>query len=229
MKSKYILILALIMAIVTTVLFRQYLQQLDKKYRDSQNLVEVVVAKQDIKKNQKVVQDNLEYKFVNAESVLPEAIKKPSDIVGSYAITDIKAGETLLSIRFTNQIQEKELITRKIKEGYRAVAIEANYVESVSNLIQPEDYVDITFSEKSGSGIATQTLLENVRVLAVGKRIIPKENMTQEQASAPQQNQGQAEYSSVTVELKPEDIVKLVNADEKGDIKFVLRSKMSPN
>jgi pilus assembly protein CpaB len=228
MKSRYILISALIMAIVTTVLFRQYLQQLDKKYRDTQNLIEVVVANQDIKKNQKATRDILEYRFVNAESVLPNAVKKLSDIEGSYAITDIIAGEPLFASRFTNQFKEKELITRKIKDGHRAVAIEVNYVESVSNLIEPEDYVDVTFSEKVGNTIATQTLLENVRVLAVGKRIIEKENLSKDEAVVPQ-NQTQVEYSSVTVELKPEDIVKLVNADERGNIKFVLRSKVSPD
>ena len=34
------------------------------------------------------------------------------------------------------------------------------------------------------------------------------------------------EYSSVTLELKPEDAVKLVNASEKGDLHLTIHSKI---
>jgi pilus assembly protein CpaB len=221
MKSRNILIAALIMAIVTTILFRQYLKELDKKYKSGQNKISIVVSKQNIAKNQKVTNEMLELKDFSADSVHPEAVKKIEDLVGDYALTDIKQGEVLFASRFADQFKESELVTRKISEGYRAIAIETNYVESVANLIQPEDYVDITFSEKAkDSSIQTQTLLENVRVLAVGKRIVESNNGSTEKTS-------QVEYSSVTVELKPEDILKLANADERGNIKFVLRSKVT--
>lgn len=232
MKSRNILIAALIMAIVTTILFRQYLKELDKKYKSNQNRVSIVVAKQGIAKHQLVTKEMLEIKEFSADSVHPEAIMKVDDVLGNYALTDIKPGETIFLSRFTNQFKENELITRKIREGYRAVAIEVNIVESVANLIQPEDYVDVTFSEKlaiSGGStqIKTETILENVRVLAVGKRIVVNEKLNKEPSGA-EHNSNSVEYNSVTLELKPEEIVKLINADERGNIKFVLRSKISP-
>jgi len=98
----------------------------------------------------------------------------------------------------------------------------------VANLIQPEDYVDViyTFQEETNSKkFQTATLFENVRVLAVGKRIIEKNGNKENSDKAEGE---QVEYTSVTVELKPEDIIKIVNADEKGNIKFVLRSKITP-
>jgi pilus assembly protein CpaB len=233
MKSRNILIAALIMAIITTVLFRQYLKELDKKYKANQHKISIVVAKQGIGKYQKVTPELLELREFSEDSVHPEAIKKVEEIVGNYALTDIKAGEILFTSRFTNQFKEKELITRKIREGYRAISIEANFVESVTNMIEPEDYVDITFSEKIPQPnntflIKTETLLDNVRVLAVGKRIIANEAAIKDPKAGEQQQANQVEYSSVTVELKPEEILKIVNADEKGNLKFVLRSKIAP-
>lgn len=216
------------MAVITTVLFRNYVRGIENKYKEKQKQVTIVVPKTDIKKNQKVTKENLELKEFSADSVHDEAIKNIEAIEGNYALVDLKAGEVLFASRFINQSQESELITRKIKEGYRAVAIGANYVESVANLIQPEDYVDVIYTlqdETNSKKFQTTTLFENVRVLAVGKRIIEK----------PVKNEGsdkaegeQVEYTSVTVELKPEDVMKIINADERGNIKFVLRSKITP-
>jgi pilus assembly protein CpaB len=176
MKSKHILILALIMALITSLLFSQYLKNLDKKYKKNQNKINVIVAVMDISKNQKVTKEMLQIKSLPAEVVLPKAVLKMEDIEGKYALIDIKAGEMLFTDRFTDQYEETEQITRKIREGYRAVSVEVNYIESVSTLVQPEDYVDVVFTEKikqTGTNeiVNTTSLLQDVRVLAVGKRI----------------------------------------------------------
>jgi pilus assembly protein CpaB len=230
MKSRNILIAALIMAVVTTILFRQYLSELDKKYKKAQNKVSIVVSNQNIAKNQKITKEMLKVKEISADSVHPEAVRKVEDLIGDYALTDIIAGEELFDSRFTNQFEEDKLITRKIQEGFRAIAIEVNYVESVSNLIGPEDYVDVVFTEKTTANtVESKTLLENVRVLAVGKKIIENEAASKSLNNTTNKDVKAAEalYNSVTVELKPEDVIKLANSDEKGNIKFVLRSKIA--
>ena len=229
MKSKTILVIALIMAGITTFLFKQYITGLENKYKSEQKRVTIVVPKADIKKNQKVTEENFELKEFIAVSVHPEAVKKIEDVVGNYALIDIKAGEVLFATRFSNMFEESELITRKIKEGYRAVAIGVNYEESVATLIQPEDFVDVistTPDDANNKKLQTTTLFKNVRVLAVGKRIVEKDKNTN--TSTDKTVKEEVEYSCVTVELKPEDIMKIVNADESGNIKFVLISKIAP-
>jgi pilus assembly protein CpaB len=228
MKSKYILIAAIIMGIITTVLFRQYIVNLDKKYKESQKIISVVVPKADIKKNQMVTKDMLELKDFSAASVHPQAVRKIENIAGQYALVDMKAGEILFASRFTNQFKETEQITRKIKDGYRAVSIGVTDVESVSSLINPENYVDVVSTTGDKNNPQTVTLLTNVRVLAVGKRITEKDTAVKTTDKLVQNDKANGDYTSVTVELKPEDIVKIVNADEKGDIKFVLRSQLAP-
>lgn len=229
MKSKFILIGALLFAIVTTFLFSNYVKNLDNKYKNDKNLVNVVVLKQNIKKDQKVTSDMLEVKAYSANSILSGAIKNIKDIDGSYALVDLKAGEQLFTDRFSNQTNESEFLSRKVKEGNRAISIEANYVESVSTLIEPGDYVDVVFSEKAKDGtINTQTILENIRVLAVGKRMEESTSAAAAGAKSPTQgaaNTTQAEYNSITLELNPDQIKTIDNADERGNLKFVLRSK----
>jgi len=219
MKSKYILIIALIMAIVTTVLFRQYIVSLDNKYKKANQIVTVVVPKVDIKENQKVTKEMIELKEMSGSAVHPQALKKISDVEGKYATTDLKAGEILFASRFTDMFTENQVITRKIQDGFRAVSIGVNDISAVTKMIQPEDYVDVIFTINGQTNI----ILENVRVLAVGKRL------TETDPASTDKNAAQtADYGTVTLELYPADIVKVINADETGSVKFVLRGKLTP-
>lgn len=235
MKSKFILAIAIIFTVVTTILFSNYLKDLDKKYKSDNNLVQVVVLKQDIKKNQVVTKDMLELKSYSENAVLPEALKDTKGIEGSFALVDMRAGEMLFADRFTTQTKEKEVLARKIGKGNRAVSIGVNYVKSVSTIIEPEDFVDIIYSKKDANGaFTTSTLLENVRVLAVGQRIAEPQNSASAsdtaksivQGSNNNNDSGQARYSSITLELNPKQVEQVTNAEMSGDLKFVLRSKL---
>ncbi len=230
MKSRNILFLALIMAVITTFLFNKYLKELDQKYKKNENMVSIVVPRVSINKHQKITKEILEYIELETESVHPEAIKTMEEIVGKYSLNDMKKGEALFLDRFLDQFREDKFVTRKIREGFRAVSIEVNIVESVSNLIEPEDNVDVIFSEQIKQDgvenkVNTEMLLENIRVLAVGKRLNEKENKDIKETD---DKNDVVEYISVTLELKPQDIVKLINADERGSIKLTLRSKIFP-
>lgn len=88
-------------------------------------------------------------------------------------------------------------------------------------MIEPEDWVDVVYTETIDNGSGEQTvsrmLLENVRVLAVGRLMI--ESSTKEDY---------VEYSSVTLELLSPDAVKLIQASERGTLHFILRSRIIP-
>jgi len=231
MKSKFILIGAVVFAVVTTILFSKYINGLDNKYKNDKSLVQVVVLKQDAKKNQKITQDMLEVKAYNSNSVLPAAIKDIKEIDGSYTLIDMKAGELLFADRFTNQTKETEVLTRKIKEGNRAISIAVTYVQSVSTIIEPEDYVDIICSVKNTNGtFITITILENIRVLAVGERLTESKNIATtdnaKNAVATASNGSQAKYASITLELNPKQAEQIINAEANGDLIFDLRSKL---
>lgn len=231
MKSRNILILALLMALITTFLFSKYLKDLDKRYKSSDKKISVVAANSIIKKNQKVTIDMLKIKELPEEAVHPEAARKVEEIAGKLALTDIKDGEILFQSRFANQFEEKELITRKIRQNFRAVSIEVNFVESVSNFIEPEDYVDVVFTEEIATSgthkiVNTGFILQDVRVLAVGQRLTEKD-MGQQSEKDPKKSDNDIEYVSVTLEVTPADALKLINVDTKGHVKLLLRSKMS--
>lgn len=228
MKSKFILIGAILFAVATTVLFSKYIKSLDNKYKNDKSLVQVAVLKQDVKKDQKVTADMLEMKSYSSNSVLPGAIKNIKDIDGNYAIVDMKTGEQLFAERFTNQSKEKDVLTRKIKEGNRAISIAVSYVQSVSTIIEPEDYVDVISSVKNSSGASTTTtLLQNIRVLAVGEKLTKLSTAASASNTAQSASSGsQAKYTSITLELNPKQAEQITNAEANGDLVFDLRSSL---
>jgi pilus assembly protein CpaB len=217
MRSKIILVMALLMALVTTVLFFNYMKKFDQVKVADESVVTVVAAKLAIKANTKITPELLQTIQIPAAHVLPQAVRNLTDAAGKIAVMDMAPGEILLSHHLKNQQEEALFVSKKVQEGYRAVTVGVNLVQSVSNLIEPGDYVDVvlTLTDKQLDRVVSTTINENLRVLAIGRRMVEAKSDTP-----------YAEFSTVTLEVKPEDAVKIVNADERGNINLLLRSRI---
>lgn len=220
MRSKIILMTALLMGIVTTGLFYQYTKKVAVEKVAATKTVEVVVAKEKIEKNERITAKQLEMVQMPEKVVLPQTLKKMADAEGKMATAVIEKGEPILSHRLVSEQEEGLYVSRKVREGYRAVSIGVNFNQSVSNLIEPEDVVDVVFikdsKDKANQQLLSSTmLLQKVRVLAVGRKMVTPD----------QQNKKYVEYSSVTVEVKPEDVLKLIQSSYEGKIHFILNKR----
>lgn len=179
-------------------------------------MTEVVVAATDIPQDQQILQEQIIVKEMPTDQVHAEMIQDITMAINQYTTADIKQDEVLMNHRIQEKEEEKEVVSRKINEGYRAVSTEVTYVTGVSNLIHPEDYVDVVLT--SDKNIETKIILEKVRVLAVGERMIEK-----------QIADAIVLYQAVTLELDQDDTVKLINADAHGALQLVLYSKSDVN
>jgi pilus assembly protein CpaB len=217
MRSKLILIMALVMGIVTTVLFFNYMKQFDDASLVNENLTDVVAAKQMIKKNELVTAAALQIIKVPTKGLHAQTVKTVDEAVGKISNTDLAPGEVLLSHHLQSEKEEALLVSRKVQDGYRALSVGVNLVRSVSNLIEPNDVVS-TPNDKTNVAVVSTLILENVRVLAVGRRMIESGTDTP-----------YVEYSSVTLEVKPQDGVNVINAGEKGSISLMLHTRVVPS
>lgn len=220
MRSKSILLLALLMGVVTTLLFYQYTKKISVEKTVAAKTIPIVVAKEKIKKNERITAKKLELVQMPEKAVLPQSLKNISDAEGKLADSVIEKGEPILSHRLVTEQEEGVYVSRKIKEGYRGVSVGVNINQSVSNLIEPEDLVDVVFikeSKDSSNPIPPEStiLLQKARVIAVGRKIVTPDHSKEKYV----------EYSSVTLELKQEDAVKLINASEQGKIHFILNKR----
>jgi pilus assembly protein CpaB len=220
MRSKLILTAALLMGIVTTVLFFNYMKQ----YKEApafknDKLIKFVAAKQDIPENTKISPGMLEIKQIPESGVHAQALKNSKDAEGKIAAANLAAGEILLPNHLKDQKEEAMFVSKKVRDGYRAVSIGVNIVQTVSNLIEPGDFVDVVYSKKDkvSETLLSKVILENVHVLAIGRRMVEAMPETP-----------YVEYSQVTFELIPEDGITAINADEdpEATISLMLHSRI---
>lgn len=221
MKTKLVLALAIIMGLITTYLFYDYMKQFDVEVVTQENMVNVIVAKEAIKKNQKISSEMVKRVQIPAAGVHAQAVSDVSEIVGLYATSTIEAGEAILTHRVQHEKEEMLFVSRKVQEGFRAVSVGVNFVRSVSNLIEPEDYVDVIFTKvikrpgQEQVEVKTELLLQNTRVLAVGRRMVDADS-----------DEPYVDYSSVTLELNTSDSITLIKASEEGDIQLILHTRL---
>jgi pilus assembly protein CpaB len=102
-----------------------------------------------------------------------------------------------------------------IPEGMRAVSVAVNDVVGVAGFVIPGTMVDVLVTGQTGASNSeniTQTILENVRVLAAGQKT------GQDREGKPQT------VPVITLLVSPEDAAKLTMASTQGKIQLALRN-----
>jgi pilus assembly protein CpaB len=112
-----------------------------------------------------------------------------------------------------------------LSPGMRAIAIPISSGSAAAGFILPGDRVDIMQAMRSEGGdggvqggYVAQTLLQNIKVLAI------------DQSSAPPKNGGQAQLGqTATLEVRPQEAEILAIAKARGDMTLTLRSYADVN
>ena len=157
-------------------------------------LFPVVVAATDIPAGMRVEPTNVKAVGVPADAKPEGSYTDPGELVGQIAKQSVYAGEIITANRFANTPGTSALAAI-IAEGKRAITVAVNNVVGVSGFILPGSRVDIIASE----GGQPRTILENIKVLAVGQVLNQEKN---EPMSA----------SAVTLEVDPEQAEIIANA-----------------
>ncbi len=136
----------------------------------------------------------------------PEAVDK---LKGSVARMSMYAGEPLRRSKLVGEGQS--FMSSILPSGMRAVATSINADTSAGGFILPNDFVDVIMTRKAdagqgGSGYITETILKNIRVLAIDQTI-------QEDEEGKKTRVGQ----TATLELTPEQAEIITVAQQMAD------------
>jgi pilus assembly protein CpaB len=222
MRSRTLFLLAILMGLITTTLYI-FTMNNEKSEAVATEMeierVEVVVAINQIQANQVITDELIEMKSIPFDQKPEASVQNKEDIINKIATTQIDANEVILNHRVQAIDEESTSLSKKIKDSSRGVSIGLDVVQSVSNLIEPEDYVDVIFTGLVKKGkeevLETKRIFSNVRVLAIGQKI----TLTNEDTEI-------VEFEEVTLELSPDETVKLVNAYETGNLHLALHSRI---
>lgn len=187
--------------------------------------VKVLVAKSDLVVGTQIGRENLHWQVWPQESVAPTYVVEGNklvdagkseekrltieDFIGAVVRLPIAAGQPLTP-GLVAQKGDRGFMAAVLQPGMRAMSIPVSVVSGISGFILPGDRVDIMWDVKKGRrGPFTQTLMQNIRVLAIDQK-------TQASGASP--------AKTVTLELTPKQVEALSLASNLGSLEFVLRS-----
>ena len=148
------------------------------------------------------------------EGIMPEGFFATiEEVVGQVSTTSISRGEILVAERFRRHSAGSTLAAL-VDENMRAVTVRVDDVVGVAGFLLPGNTVDVLASRKvSGKRAVTETILKNIKVLAVDQQASAEENEP-------------VIVRAVTLEMLPKQAEELVRARTEGTIQLTLRNPL---
>jgi pilus assembly protein CpaB len=245
--NKRFLLLALVLGVIGAILVYVTFSRSDKTNEAAPvGDTPVVVAKQDIAARTEITRSMLETRLVNKDAVAATAYSDPELVVGQVTRFPIETDEQITSSKVvpkTGSLAGSRSLSFVIPQGMRAMAVNVSEVINGGGLVLPGDYVDVlvTFdvdfakpndptSRETFYNYFTETLLQNVEVLAVSQGVVdivespdatPTANGQRVRNSEDEPRPGAA---TVTLALTPEQAQILFNAELNGRIRMAVRA-----
>lgn len=191
---------------------------------------DVLVAKSDIGLGQSVKPEDLEWQSWPAATASASFIRRDdrgdavTQLTGSIARSPMLAGEPVRDTKLVKG-DGSGFMAAILPTGMRAVSTEISPETGAGGFILPNDRVDVilTRRQKASDGesskdvITSETLLTNIRVLAI------------DQAVEEKNGQKVVVGKTATLELKPRQSETLARARQSGSLSLALRSLVDAN
>jgi pilus assembly protein CpaB len=148
------------------------------------------------------------------EGIMPEGFFATiEEVVGQVSTTKISRGEILVAERFRPHSAGSTLAAL-VDKNMRAVTVRVDDVVGVAGFLLPGNTVDVLASRKvSGKRAITETILKNIKVLAVDQQATAEENEP-------------VIVRAVTLEMLPKQAEVLFRARTEGTIQLTLRNPL---
>jgi len=214
---------ALVTAAIALAAIRHYLQERERQLLASavqaQATRPVVVAARDLQPGETIAVADLAVRqiptrFVASDGIGPEGAAR---LLGRRLTRGRRSGDAVAVADLDAPVSVS--LSARVQEGMRAVTIPVDELGSMAGQLRPGDRIDLYFFPQGGGEASRIGLLQSqVRVLATGS-----------------DSSGSAragDYSTLTLELGPEDAERVALAQHAGQLSTVLRgggdTTMSP-
>lgn len=176
----------------------------DTVAKSQADMIEIVVPKETIKAGTPITADMLEETQVPKRFVPSDAADESnkSDLIGKAPVGNLTKGVPI-SMSTVQGSSNPSSISLALASGHVARTFSLDAAASMSPLLKPGDYVTVTATFKAGNGSTQQTVAyQNVKVLATDATLQSSDGSSQS-----------AGYSTVTLELTPEQLSEIGTAD----------------
>ena len=230
MNKKLLMVMlgAFIMAVVVAMIVQASLAPSPKTVAVQPTGVNVLIAKKDLMKGETLKAQDVQWKNYPEDVIFEGMVKKPTEgepkVYNKVLLRDIVSGEPISTKSLIMDIEGGENnLSAKLAPGMRAVGVNVKADTTAGGFIAPGDRVDVIltyqlklkgevaqYSEGSVQRFASETILKNVKVMAVDQTY--KEKAFEAKVGR-----------TVTLEVNPEGAQILSMASSMGQISLSLR------
>jgi pilus assembly protein CpaB len=174
----------------------------------------VMTAAIDIPYGTKVEARHIRTMMLPEKSIPAGAIRTMENVEGYVSTAEILAGEILFKGRFVEH-NSGSTLAALVEPNKRAVTVRVDDVIGVAGFLLPGNFVDVlaTRVERSSKRAVSETVLRNIKVLAVDQTAKTDENEP-------------VVVRAVTLEMTPAQAEVLVKRKEEGTIQLTLRNPL---
>lgn len=220
LKTIVPLVVALALAGVAAKLGKDILSKGHASSGSGGNMTKLVLAKDDLSPGSAIKESDLVMRDMPTEGISPDAFRSVAEVVGRIVISQVIKGQVVLDACLAPKGATGGA-QAMVPEGMRAVTLEVNEFSGVAGLLAPGSHVDLvqTIQTKDDkAGPMAKTIVENLRVIAVGRRL--------GNAPAAASDPDQPLARSVTLLATTEQAVAIDLASHVGSPRLVLRNTM---
>ncbi|HEY7291361.1 MAG TPA: Flp pilus assembly protein CpaB [Vicinamibacterales bacterium] len=177
----------------------------------------VVIAASDLDVGAEISADNIKVIQWPQDSVPPQAVSDPKEVIGRGIITPVVQNEPIIPSKLSSK-EAGAGLPPAIPPGLRALSVRVNEVIGVAGYVLPGTRVDVlaTVNPSGNNGeVTSKVVLTNVQVLAAGTKI---ERDVEKNKAMP--------VSVVTLLVAPEESERLTLAATEGKIQLALRNPL---
>lgn len=224
---KKLKLIALFAAAIVGLGLYRFLQELNKPQEAPHTMV--VVAAVNIPENTRITADMVTLRSISDDSLLANYMVDTESVIGMVMTGDVYAGEQIIRdrlVRIGETDTNRNTLAYAVKPGMRAVTIFVDQDTGLENFLKPGNRVDVlaNYTREETRPVlnqeeelewvqipTTQLLAQNVQILAVGSSM---------------DKNGASEYSTVTLEVTPQDALNISAVDCWGSLRLRPRSAL---
>ncbi|HEX5056721.1 MAG TPA: Flp pilus assembly protein CpaB [Gammaproteobacteria bacterium] len=203
------------------------------KLTPNEDMIEVVVAKRDLVKGTVVEADpnNFAKRFIPKAYAYPDVITADQlpQVQGQKLVENLGAGKALLRSFLDDRFPRDFSDTIPLKR--RAMTVQVDEVNSVNGFIRPGNRIDIMVSLPAGAAGERASdsvipVLENIEVLATGRDSAYEYEEKMRLIQGGVMNAPSSNFTSITINVTPEQAALVETAQGKGDLVALLRNRI---
>ena len=211
-RGPILIVVSLLLAVGAAWVANRWLISRDAEQEAATSTVPVAAAAIDIPFGTKVEARHVVVIRMLKDTVPDGVFPAVAAVEGKVARASILKGEILLAGRFAEE-GEGSALAAVVGDNMRAVSVRVNDVVGVAGFLLPGNRVDVVTAYRDGQETRSETVVQNVKVLAV------------DQTASSDKNEPVV-VRAVTLEVTPADAEKLVLAEQRGAIQLALRNPL---